>query len=203
MNAKSAELKRKYLLPSDLARMVGCSQKKIRDYCKSGKIPEAKKTPGGQWRIAKPLSRQTRGFLQMKAFQAEWPWIGKKEAVGEFDDSDTAQSLMEAILWGNDECIPPYDEVDVGPVKSAALVRIQSLIWEKIKNQESLSSLILSGWVYQFWLKHQREPTVPEVAELMHISRSEFYRRRHNLEEIRKAYDECEPIGEGPVGKAF
>jgi hypothetical protein len=112
---------------------------------------------------------------------------------------------MEAILYGKGvgEAIPPYDEVDVGPEKNAAIARIQKLIWEKIKNPGSFSSLILSGCVYQFWLKQQREPTVAEVARLMQISRSEFYRRGHNVEEIRNAYDECEPIGEQPPGKAF
>src|SRR5437660_913171 len=110
MKAKAAELNRKYLLPSDLARMVGCSQKKIRQYCKQGKIPEAKKTPGGQWRIKKPLSPLTKAFLGFQALRVEWPWIGKDKAVGESDDSDTAQFLMEAILFRNDgECIPPWD----------------------------------------------------------------------------------------------
>jgi hypothetical protein len=202
MKAKSSELKKNYLLPRDLARTIGCSEKKIRQYCKSRKI-EAIKTLGGQWRILKPLSQKTRGFLQMQGLLA---WIGNGEAVGEFDDdSEMAEWLLEHIVYGKPvgESIPPDDEVDVGPVNRAAMARIRGLIREKIKKHESLSSLILRGYVYQFWLKHQREPSVSDVVELMHISWTEFYRRLHSLEEIRNAYHDCEGIRDKPTMKTF
>lgn len=198
MKAKPSELRRNYYLPRDLARIVGCPEKKIREYCKRGNIRGAKKTPGGQWRISKPLSQEARWFLGVKALLIE---VGKGQPAEEFNDVDAAQELLEAMLFGKGvgEAILPWDEVDVGPVKSEAIRKIQDLIGEKFANQESLSPLILKGCVYQSWLKEQREPTVFEICELMHISESEFYRRGHNIQEIRAAYDQCELPRELPL----
>jgi hypothetical protein len=79
--------------------------------------------------------------------------------------------------------------------KRAVAKRIQKLIWERIKNGENLSDLKLRGWVYQFWLKSQCCPMVGQVAELMRISRSEFYRRGHTFKEIWGNYRTvCEDI---------
>lgn len=178
--------------------MVGCPEKQIREYCKRGNIRGAKKTPGGQWRISKPLSPEARRFLGVVKMLIE---VGKGCPAEELKDLDTAQELFEAMVFekGVGEPIPPWDEVDVGPVKSKLIGKLQKLIGEKFANQESLSPLILKGCVYQFWRKEQREPTVFEICELMHISYTEFYRRGHNIQEIRDAYDECEVPRESPL----
>jgi hypothetical protein len=197
---KTSGSKTNYLVPNDLARVLKCSERTVREYCKQGKIREARKTRGGHWRIRRPLSEKTKLFLQK--IKGDWPFNGSTDAKGEFDP-DMAQWLMEAKLYEKDvdECFPAPDLADLEPNKRAAAARIQKLIAQRQANGKPVSDLLLLGSVYQFWLKSQRFPTVAEITELMGISRNEFYRRGHTLDEIRNAYHElCESIEIVPTG---
>ena len=105
--------------------------------------------------------------------------------------------LMKAQLYEKnvEECFPAPELADLEPNKRAAAARIQNLIWQREKNKEPVSDLLPLGFVYQVWLKSERCPTVAEIAKLMGISRSGFYRKGHSFAEIRKAYHEgCERI---------
>jgi hypothetical protein len=185
--------------PKAVARVLECTERSVRDYCREGKIPEAFRTPAGHWRIALPLSGETKLFLQR--IRGEWPFNGGKEVEGEFD-SDIAGWLMEAMLYGKDwqECFPAPELADLEPSKREAAAKIQSLIWERLKSGDGFSDLLLLGLVYQFWLKTDNYPSVGEVADLMGISRSEFFRRGHSAVAIRNAYHAiCERIGIQPL----
>jgi hypothetical protein len=120
MKAKSSELKKNYFVPRDLARMVKCSEKRIRQYCKAGKIPEAKRTPGGQLRILKnaeetkgpsgghrhcggapgiPLSRKTRAFLDREGWRIEWRGFRNgKEIEGDVEPECTSSLMLAHVL---------------------------------------------------------------------------------------------------------
>jgi hypothetical protein len=194
VRSKTSVSNKKYLLPKDLARVLRRSERTVREYCKAGKILEAVRTGGGHWRIRRPLSGQTRLFLEK--LRGEWPFDGSSEVEGEFE-SDMARWLMEARLYEKnlDECFPVPELADLPAGKRAVAAQIQSLIWQRMKNRESVSDLLLLGWVYQFWLNSERCPMVAEIAKLMGISRSDFYRKGHTFAEIRNAYHwVCESI---------
>jgi hypothetical protein len=204
----------KYTTPASLALDLGCSQRTVRQYCKSGLIPEAYRTHGGHWRILLPYSVKTR--LRLLKLQGDWP-SGGREAEGEIE-SDWAEMLVLAQLCGMglDEFIaapflpgviePPQDEcVSIAhnsnqidePIrqdpdemkKREAANRIRSLIWERLRSGASFDDLIIIGLVYQVWLTNiSRRPTITEIARLMGISRGTFYRHGHTNQEIACAY---------------
>src|SRR5207244_345898 len=58
-----------------LAKLEGCSQRTLREWCKKGLIQEAYETRGGHWRIRKPLGSKTLVFLAKR--RGEWPFKGK------------------------------------------------------------------------------------------------------------------------------
>jgi Helix-turn-helix domain len=200
---KTSDSKRKYLVPKDLAKMAKCSERTIREYCKRGKIQEARRPSGGHWRIRQPLSGKTKLFLQK--MRGDWPFDGSKDAEGEFEP-DVAGWFMEAQLYEKnvDQCFPAPELADLEPKKRKAAARIQREIYRMVANGESLSSMLLIGWVYQLSLKDEGCPTVGEVADMMGLSRSAFYRKGHTLREIQRAhYRVCVATGidlPGPVG---
>src|SRR5438093_1086560 len=190
----------KSLRPSQLAELQGCSERTIREWCKKGLIPEAYQTPGGQWRIRMPLSWKTRGWLHRHA--SDWPF---KKNAGDFEgdsEPDFAEWLLLAQLYECDlrEWVPvPYlaeqgEEIaqdlteQAEPEKASKARRIQDEIIRRLKSGESLSDLLLLGWVYQFWRKNQRRPTVAEIGELMGLNRAALYRRGYSAQKIDEAY---------------
>jgi len=187
MRPKTSGSNKKYLLPKDLARITGYSERTVRKYCKAGKIPEAIRTRGGHWRIRRPLSGQTLRLHLKKVWDVE----GSNEMEGEFEP-DVAAILMSAQLRGkelgklHDEEVA--DEDSVSQEFGSAMAQIDDLITKRVNDLESVSDLHLLGWVNQYWLEKQSCPTVAEVAELMGISRTEFYRRKHSYKKIEKAY---------------
>src|SRR6266853_4970089 len=131
MKTKSSAIRRNYFVPNDLARRVGCPEKKIREYCKQGKIREAKRTPGGQWRILKPLSRKTRGFLQLEAWRVDWPWLGNGEEVRGDVEPELMESLMLAHLLNRDSdklYDTEIDESTLSESQKKALEQFEQLI---------------------------------------------------------------------------
>jgi hypothetical protein len=186
-----------------LAKLQGCSQRTIREWCKGGSIPEAYQTRGGQWRIQKPLSGKTRWELARR--RDDWPFKGIKigEIGGDFSP-DIAERLLLTQLFevGISETIPvPYlaeldlDLLEQGLIKQPIgkkeilARRIQDLITERLEAGKSFSDLLLKGWVYFFWRENKKcYPTVAEIAQLMGISRDTFYRRGHTSKEIARAY---------------
>ncbi len=81
-----------------LAKLQGCSQRTMREWCKKGLIPEAYQTPGGHWRIQKPLSIKTRDELEKR--RADWPFRGVKggDIAGDFSE-DLAEWLLLAEVY--------------------------------------------------------------------------------------------------------
>jgi excisionase family DNA binding protein len=218
---KTSGSNRKYLSLKDLARWLRCSQRTVREYCKRGKIPEAIRTRGGQWRIRRPLSGKTQLFLQK--IRGDWPFDGSSDAEGEIE-LDWAEMLMLAQLCemdlddfiatsylpgvkepSQDECLfvahnsneaeEPNKEDPGETKKRQAASRIRSAIYERPQSGTSLSGMILIGQVYQFWRKKKRRPTVAEIAQQMHMSRSDFY-RRYTAQELRRAYRTASGSGE-------
>jgi hypothetical protein len=211
----------KYMSPARLAQLLGCSQRTAREYCKSGLIPEAFKTKGCHWRIRMPLSIKTRYELEKRS--ADWPFKGKARKLKDVFADDFAEWLMLAQVYQKDirkrAPIPYLGEPDdlfqfsqqcFGKKEKAAR-RIQELIIERLHSRKPLHDLLLKGWVYQFWRKNKRCPTVDEIAGLMGISRDTFYRHGHTRQEIERAYltasgeskrDLPDPDGFNPVQRA-
>jgi hypothetical protein len=72
--------------------------------------------------------------------------------------------------------------------KAVAAQQIQREILDRIRKKRPLSKLLLTGSVYQFWLKHERRPTVAEIADIMGLSRPAWYRRYKNKAALYSAY---------------
>jgi Helix-turn-helix domain len=209
--------------PAQLARLLDCSQRTAREYCKSGLIPEAFRTRGGHWRIRMPLSVKTRYELEKR--QADWPFKGMKGDFGGDWNPDLAEWLLLAQLFEADirDAVPVLYLAELadhqeeltehrvgGTGKESNARQIQDLINQRLKTGEPFSDLLLIGWVYQFWRKNDREPTVVEISKLMGISRDTFY-RRHSPQELHRAYliaagefkrDLPDPDGLDPVQRA-
>lgn len=88
----------KYGSLAGLAMLQGCSPRTIREYCKRGLIPEGVRSPGGHWKIKKPLSEETRSLLSR--LRGDW-WFTNNENDDEFE-ADIAEDLMLAQLCGMD-----------------------------------------------------------------------------------------------------
>jgi hypothetical protein len=71
--------------------------------------------------------------------------------------------------------------------KKRAARQIQDVIPQRLEAGKSISDILLLGFVYKFWLDNKRRPTVAEIADLMNMSRSAFY-RRYTSKELNKAY---------------
>jgi hypothetical protein len=183
-----------------LAKIQGCSERTVREWCKKGLIQEAYQTPGGQWRIKKPLSWKTRVFLAKR--RGEWPFKNMKGHESIVDDYQWAEWLMLAQLYqqGLLEDLPvptlaDADEVIAEPGDERAKTArwIQEEIIRRLKNKEPFWDLLLKGWMYQ-WVNHcsqenPRRPTVTQFAEFMKLTRPAFYRRYPNAkQEIADAY---------------
>lgn len=190
MKLKISELRRNYLVPRDLARMLKCSERTARELCKSGKIREARRTSGGQWRISPAFSKQTRAFLQRKVLRDWLSEFNGKEAIGDFEPEHTS-SVLWAGLLGKDADTLYNEEIEESPIPPQALAamdRIDKLITQREGKGEPFWDLQLQGYVMQVWLKEGRCPTVTEVAKMMGISRSEFYRRGLTAKRLQDAY---------------
>ena len=74
----------------------------------------------------------------------------------------------------------PYcgDEIEAStdPLELKAR-EIHDQIMQRVQKKESVSDLILTAWVCEFWRKMQRRPTVAEIAEWMGLSKTAWYRR--------------------------
>jgi hypothetical protein len=185
---------------SGLAKLEGCSERTVREWCKKGLIQEAYQTPGGHWRISKPLSWKTRVFLAKR--RGEWPFKNRtNECVAE--DYQMAEWLLLAQLCQQGllkelpvPTLADADEViaEPGNEKAKEARRIQEEIIRRLKNKEPFWDCLLIGWVYQ-WVNHCSQenppcPTITQVAKLMGLSRPAFYRRYPNAEQdIAKAYE--------------
>ena len=55
--------------------------------------------------------------------------------------------------------------------------QIQDEIIQRLKDGKSFLDMLLLGWVYQFWRRYQRRPTVNKMAEYMGLSHGSYYRR--------------------------
>jgi hypothetical protein len=182
----------KFLRLSRVAAELGFSERTIRDWCKQRLIQEAYQTPGGHWRIRMPLSGKTRILLNSRS--GEWPFKKNAEDFEGDWDHDFAEWLLLAQLYecALDERVPvPYlaeqwdsiaqdlteEAEQADPERASKARRIQDEIIRRLQAGKSFSDLLLIGWVYQFWLKNQRGPTVGEIADFMGLSRQAFYRR--------------------------
>jgi DNA-binding transcriptional MerR regulator len=78
-----------------VAAQYGLTIKALRKYCEQGIIPEARQTPGKQWRLALPISVKTQQLLFRKAKSsgAKSREIGKP--TGDFSDNE--EQAWEAI----------------------------------------------------------------------------------------------------------
>jgi AraC-like DNA-binding protein len=175
--AKAPRFHRKYLSLKALARRLGCPERRLRKYCERGEIPEARKTPGGHWRIRHPVSEKTKWvFAKVKR---EWPFGGSSDAEGEFD-SDHAERVMTAQALKS-----TVEEVVSDPVlvyrypeeKRQQIAQIEKAISAKETAGKGFHDLQLIEAVYTFWREHHREPTIGEIAKKMKLSRSTFYRK--------------------------
>jgi hypothetical protein len=204
-----------WVSPAHLARFQDCDERTVREWCKKGLIPEAYQTPGGHWRIAMPLSWKTRAFLDRRS--SDWPFkknardrrssdLGFKGAKDFHGDwaPDFAEWLMLAQLYqrylGEDLPVPTIAELG-DPVwegieqstdpRAKIARRIQNEIIQRLENGKSFSDLLLKGWVYQFWRRYKRRPTVAEIAEFMGLSVGAFYRRYTRAEMYKALRTAC------------
>jgi hypothetical protein len=190
-----------------LAKLQGCSQRTMREWCKKGLIREAYQTRGRQWRIQTPLSDKTRWELAKR--RDDWPFKGKIGKDGDLLDGYEWAELLSLAAWykqpvgeplpvltmaedvanngvGSNPIIPIIKEPDDEKARMARKIQIE--IVNRLKKKKSFSDMILLGWVYQFWLKNKRRPTVSEISQLIGISRYTFYQRGYTTQGINKAY---------------
>jgi excisionase family DNA binding protein len=190
-----------WLSPAQLARLQGCSERTIREWCKKGLIPEAYQTRGGHWRIRMPLSGKT--ILKLEKRRRDWPF---EEGGGDLQgnwEPELAESLLLAQLYQRsvDEGIPVPAIAELGDLLHQGLIeeepadenerrarRIQDEIVRRLETRKPFWDLLVKGWVYQFWLRNQRLPIVEEVAELMGLSRPALYYRGYNAKRLAEDY---------------
>jgi hypothetical protein len=131
----------------------------------------------------------------------DWPFDDNAgDWQGEWTE-DFAEWLMLAQLYQRDleEGVPVPTIAELGdPIceeieqstdsRGKAAKRIQDEIVRRLETGKSLWDLVVKGWVYQFWLRNQRLPTVEEVAELMGLSRPALYYRGYNAKRLAEDY---------------
>jgi hypothetical protein len=144
-----------------------------------------------------PLSGRTRAWLHRRS--SDWPF---KKNAGDWQGEwthDFAEWLMLAELYQRylDEDVPVPTIAELGdPVwegieqstdpRAKMARQIQNEIIQRLKNGKSFLDLLLFGWVYQFWRRYKRRPTVDEMAKFMALSHGSFY-RRYNRKELYQA----------------
>ena len=138
----------------------------------------------------------------MEKRRDDWPFKGVKlgEIRGDFEE-EFAELLTLAQLFRmdirkrapvlylaelGDDSLPESIKQPVGKKEKLARL-IQDRISKRLNTGKSFSDMLLIGWVYQFWRKHKRKPTVTEIAKLMRISRDTFY-RRYTAQKLHEAY---------------
>jgi hypothetical protein len=199
-NGKSGSSKQKnWGSLAGLAKLQGCSQRTMREWCKKGLIQEAEQTRGGHWRIRKPLGWKTLVFLAKR--RGEWPFTAAGEKRSLFSDSEWAEILMLALVYRQgfrEEPPVPYrweetvlwDEIDEEKAEARG---IQNDIEKRLQNKGSFWDLLLNGWIYQ-WVNHcgiedPPCPKVTQVADWLGLKRQTLYRRIPNVkDEIAKIY---------------
>ena len=84
-----------------MARHLGRSERAVREWCKQGLIQEAYKTQGKHWRIRKPISGKTWGFLQKRSsdwrFKKRFLKKGKGGFYGNWDPEFVEWLLLAQI----------------------------------------------------------------------------------------------------------
>lgn len=171
-----------------LAKIQGCSERTVREWCKQGLIKEAYQTPGGHWRIQKPLSWRTLVFLAKRL--GEWPFKNTADDGPLADDYQWAEWLLLAQLYqhGLLEELPvptlaDADDVIAQPGDETAKKarQIQEEIIRRLKKKEPFWDLLLIGWMYQWVYQSSQEdrgwPMVSRFAKFMGLTRAAFYRR--------------------------
>ena len=189
---------KKYVRPSYLAKALYCSPRTIRKYCERGLIKKAIKSSGGHWLIPFPLSEC--GLLFRLTAKRFLGFDLSKEMVGDFEP-EYAEILTLAHLRGQeiDEMGTEHEHTDTLPSEPAkAFAQIRKEIARRETKGDRVWDVQLLGWVKQYWLKHRNGeqhdceeqdcPTVAEIAEMMKISRSTFYRRGLSSKDLEKAY---------------
>ncbi len=174
---KTSVLKGKYCLPKDLARWADRSPRTIREYCKQGRIPEAVRTPGKHWRIKRPLSGKTRLLLKLDRPERLFPGWKGETPQREFD-FERAEILMTAqVLACNlDDVVSDPVLAYRYPERQKLIAQIPKAIWDRWKKVKGFHDLPLIEGIYRFWRSQHRTPTKGEVAKVMRLSRSTFYR---------------------------
>ncbi|PWT84460.1 MAG: hypothetical protein C5B58_04690 [Acidobacteria bacterium] len=185
---------------SRLAEAQGCSQRTIREWCKKRLIREAYQTDGCHWRISLPLSKETIRLLHRRS--SDWPFRkSKRDFQGDWEP-EFAEWLMLAQLFqqplGEPLPVPTIAEqgdwegiLESTDPRARMAREIQDEIIRRLENGESFSDLLLMGWVYQFWLKEKRRPTVSEIADFMGLSRDTFYRYYNRAQIYRNLRIAC------------
>jgi len=153
---------------------------------------------------------------------ADWPFTDRK--LEDIFAPEIAEPLTLALIFEVDLSgevpVPylaeladrPHQELTEHATngKESAAGQIQDLITERLEAGESISDILLIGFVYKFWLDNERPPTLAEIAALMKLSRQAFHRRYSSLE-LNKAYliasgefkrDLPDPDGLDPVQRA-
>ena len=176
----------KYLHTGDLARMAKRTSRTICEYCRRNKIPEATRTPGGHWQIRQPLTENTK--LLLRRLAGHRPLSLSEAFVGDFEP-EHAQALALGMLFGVSPEEVVSDPVLIyrhGPKKRAIAEEIQRGILRREGTKKTYADITLAALISPFWKQHERRPTIAELAKLMNVSRSTFY-RKYTREEVRIA----------------
>jgi Helix-turn-helix domain len=203
VSGKRGMRRQTWLSLTQVARFQDCTDRTIREWCKKGDIPEAYQTAGGHWRIRLPLSGKTVAMLHRRS--RDWPFEnGKGDMQGNWAP-DIAEHLMIAEWY--QKCLdkgiamPPIAELEdpfcdeefeqtTDPMVLKAR-EIHDKIMERVQKKESVSDLLLTAYVSQFCRKMQRRPTVAEIAELMGLSKTAWY-RRYKRKDLYQAWRDVE-----------
>ena len=201
--------KPEYLSPAQLARVQGCSERTVREWCKKGVIPEAYQTRGGHWRIPMALSGKTLLELEKRCRDSPFKkyarnrrsrdlcFKGARDLHGEWVP-DFVEWLMLAQLFqcrlGEDLPVPTIAELgdpvwegfESADPRAKIARRIQDEIIRRLETGEPFWDMLVTGWVYQLSLENQRLPTLAEVAERVWLSRPALYRKKCSAKTIAK-----------------
>lgn len=174
---------------SAIWRITGIPKRTLRYYCEMGKIREARRTTGGQWRIQFPLSMRTRNLFTRLArpglFKGE---VGKPIGVEHWSQNfELWLDLMQ--LWPEDgetldwefleQCFRPQGDEALDPSNPDVKRQLFARIMEKLPVAVLKAAML---WVIQ----EKQPPNLDSVAKVLGMTNRQMLYRSLVKLKIRK-----------------
>jgi hypothetical protein len=170
-----------------VAKRYGLPVSKLREYCEQKKIREAKRTPGGQWRIAGKLSAKTERLLTQHKRD---PNFGK--IIGDFTEDEAAWEQIdkdEALLataYPNIELpLDPYGKFN----QDKQAVALARRIYQAAYGVEEPKKFWTAFRAAMQLASEKVTPTPETIAKQLGVSLSTLY-AKFGRDAVQKACDE-------------